>query len=126
VRREDVLGELLDLVQRRDLREEHQHVDRVGVRGDLLGDLRGGPMVDQVAGLRPELAVVAQDVMGALVERCLRVVTDRDVREAGVALMTEVRGASNEKAKRELGWTLRYPSWRQGFPEAYRSLRAAA
>ena len=46
--------------------------------------------------------------------------------EAGVALMTEVRGASSEKAKRELGWTLRYPSWRQGFPEAYRSLRAAA
>ena len=29
------------------------------------------------------------------------------------------RGASNEKAKRELGWTLRYPSWRQGFPAAY-------
>ncbi len=46
--------------------------------------------------------------------------------EAGVALMTAVRGASNEKAKRELGWTLRYPSWRQGFPEAYLSLRAAA
>ena len=29
------------------------------------------------------------------------------------------RGASNAKAKRELGWTLRYPSWRQGFPAAY-------
>jgi 2-alkyl-3-oxoalkanoate reductase len=29
------------------------------------------------------------------------------------------RGASNEKAKRDLGWTLRYPSWRQGFPAAY-------
>ena len=29
------------------------------------------------------------------------------------------RGASNEKAKRELGWTLRYPSWRQGFPAVY-------
>jgi 2-alkyl-3-oxoalkanoate reductase len=29
------------------------------------------------------------------------------------------RGASNSKAKRELGWTLRYPSWRQGFPAAY-------
>jgi nucleoside-diphosphate-sugar epimerase len=28
---------------------------------------------------------------------------------------TEARGASNAKAKRELGWTLRYPSWRQGF-----------
>ena len=29
------------------------------------------------------------------------------------------RGASNEKAKRVLGWTPRYPSWRQGFPAAY-------
>ncbi|MGH7734045.1 MAG: NAD-dependent epimerase/dehydratase family protein [Gemmatimonadales bacterium] len=29
------------------------------------------------------------------------------------------RGASNAKAKRELGWTLRYPSWRQGFTAAY-------
>jgi nucleoside-diphosphate-sugar epimerase len=35
--------------------------------------------------------------------------------EAGVVMMTEVRGASNDKAKRELGWSLRYPSWRQGF-----------
>jgi hypothetical protein len=32
---------------------------------------------------------------------------------------TEVRGASNAKAKRELGWTLRYPSWRVGFPAVY-------
>jgi nucleoside-diphosphate-sugar epimerase len=39
--------------------------------------------------------------------------------EAGVMLGTEARGASNVKAKRELGWTLRYPSWRQGFVEAY-------
>ena len=39
--------------------------------------------------------------------------------EAGVMLGTEARGASNAKAKRELGWTLRYPSWRQGFPAAY-------
>jgi nucleoside-diphosphate-sugar epimerase len=46
--------------------------------------------------------------------------------EVGVALMTEVRGASNAKAKRELGWTLRHPTWRQGFPAAYGSLQAAA
>jgi 2-alkyl-3-oxoalkanoate reductase len=39
--------------------------------------------------------------------------------EAGVMLGTEARGASNAKAKRELGWTTRYPSWRQGFAEAY-------
>jgi nucleoside-diphosphate-sugar epimerase len=41
--------------------------------------------------------------------------------EAGVVLMTEIRGAANAKAKRELGWTLRHPSWRRGFVEAYRA-----
>jgi nucleoside-diphosphate-sugar epimerase len=41
--------------------------------------------------------------------------------EAGVVLMTEIRGASNAKAKRELGWTPRYDSWREGFPAAYRA-----
>ncbi|HEY1238238.1 MAG TPA: NAD(P)-dependent oxidoreductase [Solirubrobacterales bacterium] len=30
-------------------------------------------------------------------------------------MATRLEGASNEKAKRELGWELRYPSWRQGF-----------
>jgi len=34
-----------------------------------------------------------------------------------VGMMTEGRGFSNAKAKRELGWELRYPSWRQGFKE---------
>jgi nucleoside-diphosphate-sugar epimerase len=37
--------------------------------------------------------------------------------EWAVRGLTEIRGASNEKAKRELGWQLRYPSWRQGFAE---------
>ncbi len=37
------------------------------------------------------------------------------VGEAGAAMMTEIRGASNAKAKRELGWQPRHPSWRQGF-----------
>ncbi|HLH70685.1 MAG TPA: NAD(P)-dependent oxidoreductase [Candidatus Dormibacteraeota bacterium] len=39
--------------------------------------------------------------------------------EAAVVVTTESRGASNARAKRELGWTLRYPSWRQGFAVAY-------
>ena len=39
--------------------------------------------------------------------------------EAAVLLGTESRGASNAKAKRELGWTPRFPSWREGFPAAY-------
>jgi nucleoside-diphosphate-sugar epimerase len=37
--------------------------------------------------------------------------------EMGVALMTEGRPFSNAKAKRELGWVLRYPTWRVGFKE---------
>lgn len=35
--------------------------------------------------------------------------------EVAAIMMTELRGASNTKAKRELGWKLRYPSWREGF-----------
>ena len=37
-----------------------------------------------------------------------------------VTMATQLRGAANAKAKRELGWQPRYPSWRQGFadPEA--------
>ena len=38
--------------------------------------------------------------------------------EAGVVMMTDVRGASNAKAKRELGWLPAHPSWRQGFAAA--------
>ena len=40
--------------------------------------------------------------------------------DVAVTMMTEGRGFSNEKAKRELGWRLRYPSWRVGFKEALR------
>jgi len=39
--------------------------------------------------------------------------------EAAVAMGTQARGASNTKAKRELGWMPRYGSWRQGFFAAY-------
>jgi nucleoside-diphosphate-sugar epimerase len=35
--------------------------------------------------------------------------------ESATAVMTELRGASNAKAKRELAWAPRYPSWRVGF-----------
>ena len=37
--------------------------------------------------------------------------------DMAVIMMTEGRGFSNAKAKRELGWQPRYPSWRQGFKE---------
>jgi nucleoside-diphosphate-sugar epimerase len=35
--------------------------------------------------------------------------------EVGVSMMTRIRGASNARAKRELGWAPRYASWREGF-----------
>lgn len=35
--------------------------------------------------------------------------------EAGLSMMTQIRGSSNAKAKRELGWQLVWPSWRDGF-----------
>jgi nucleoside-diphosphate-sugar epimerase len=35
--------------------------------------------------------------------------------EFATMLMTEARGASNAKAKRELAWAPRHPSWREGF-----------
>ena len=37
------------------------------------------------------------------------------VGEVGVSMMTRVRGSSNAKAKRELGWQPRWPTWREGF-----------
>lgn len=47
----------------------------------------------------------------------VRLIVGEDV----VMGQTQARGASNAKAKGELGWTLRYPSWRQGFVAAYGS-----
>jgi nucleoside-diphosphate-sugar epimerase len=37
--------------------------------------------------------------------------------EMAASVMTQGRGFSNAKAKQELGWQLRHPSWRQGFKE---------
>jgi nucleoside-diphosphate-sugar epimerase len=44
--------------------------------------------------------------------------------EAAVVMGTEGRGASNAKAKRELGWTPHYATWRQGFPAVYAAATA--
>jgi hypothetical protein len=35
--------------------------------------------------------------------------------EVAVSMLTRTRGSSNARAKRVLGWELRWPSWRQGF-----------
>lgn len=76
---------------------------------------------DEPAPVREWLPVLA-NVLGAKPPRHFpRWLARLVAGEGGVIMGTESRGASNAKAKRELGWTLRYPSWRQGFVAAYGS-----
>jgi nucleoside-diphosphate-sugar epimerase len=63
------------------------------------------PYLAECAGAKPPLRVP-------------RWLARRLAGEVAVIMMTEGRGFANAKAKRELGWQLRYPSWRQGFREA--------
>ena len=84
---------------------------------------------DEPAPLREWLPVLAE-ALGAKPPRHFPVwLAKMFAGEPGVMLATEARGASNAKAKRELGWTLRYPSWRRGFAAVYAEpepLRGAA
>jgi nucleoside-diphosphate-sugar epimerase len=60
------------------------------------------PFLAEVIGAKPPMRIpawLARPMLG----------------EHGISVMTAIRGASNAKAKRALGWTLEYPSWRQGF-----------
>ncbi len=79
---------------------------------------------DEPAPVREWLPVLAE-ALGAKPPRRFPVWLARlFAGDVAVMLGTEVRGASNAKAKRELGWTPRYPSWRQGFFAAYAAARA--
>jgi len=79
---------------------------------------------DEPAPVREWLPVLA-DALGAKPPRhAPRWLTRLFAGETMVMMGTESRGASNAKAKRELGWTLRYPSWREGFAVAYASAPA--
>src|ERR671914_1323568 len=76
---------------------------------------------DAPAPVREWLPVLA-DVLGAKPPRRVpRWLARLFAGEAVVMMGTEARGASNAKAKRELGWELRYPTWRAGFAAAYAS-----
>jgi nucleoside-diphosphate-sugar epimerase len=79
---------------------------------------------DEPAPLREWLPVLAE-VLGAKPPRHVpRWLARLVAGDAAVVMGTESRGASNAKARRELGWTPRYPSWRQGFVAAYGSTMA--
>jgi nucleoside-diphosphate-sugar epimerase len=62
------------------------------------------PALAQAVGAKPPRRVPA--VLGKLA-----------IGEGGVSMMTKIRGCSNAKAKRELGWQPSYSSWRRGFFE---------
>ncbi len=81
---------------------------------------RGSPGVynvvdDDPAPVGEWLPVLARELGAKQPLRVPRFVGRLFAGEAGVVMMTELRGASNAKAKRELGWRPAHPSWRQGF-----------
>ena len=74
---------------------------------------------DEPAPMSEWLPALAE-ALGARAPRHVPVWLARLIAGQGMVMMAAgSRGASNAKAKRELGWTLRYPSWRQGFAAAY-------
>jgi len=70
---------------------------------------------DEPASVREWLPVLASALDAKPPRRIPRWLGRLAAGEAATVMMTEARGASNAKAKRELGWQLRYPSWRVGF-----------
>jgi len=83
---------------------------------------RGRPGVynvvdDEPAPVREWLPVLASALDARPPRRVPRWLGRLAAGEAATAMMTEARGASNAKAKRELGWQPRYASWRQGFAQ---------
>jgi nucleoside-diphosphate-sugar epimerase len=81
---------------------------------------RGAPGIYNIADDEPatvaEFLPVLAKAIGAKPPRRVPVWLARVLAgEHGVTAMTELRGASNAKAKRELGWQPRYASWREGF-----------
>ena len=83
---------------------------------------RGAPGIYNIVDDEPapvsEWLPYLADVLGARPPRRVPAWLARlIVGEAAVSMMTKIRGSSNAKAKRELGWRLEYPSWRMGFRE---------
>jgi nucleoside-diphosphate-sugar epimerase len=86
-----------------------------------------GPAIYNIVDVEPapvrEWLPVLANVLGAKPPQHVPVWLARLIGgELAVIIGTESHGASNAKAKRELGWTLRYPSWRTGFPAVYSAM----
>ena len=73
---------------------------------------------DDPAPVAEWLPALAQQLGAKRPMRVPRIVGRLFAGEVGVVMMTELRGASNAKAKRELAWRPAHPSWREGFAAA--------
>jgi nucleoside-diphosphate-sugar epimerase len=73
---------------------------------------------DDPAPVAEWLPALAQELGARKPMRVPRFIGRLFAGQAGVVMMTELRGASNAKAKRELAWRPAHPSWRQGFAAA--------
>ena len=99
----------------------HVHVEDAAAATAVAVE-RGRPGVyyivdDEPAPVREWLPALASALDAKPPRRIPRWLARLAAGEAATAMMTETKGASNEKAKRELGWTPRYASWRQGFAQ---------
>jgi nucleoside-diphosphate-sugar epimerase len=97
----------------------HVHVDDAAA-ATVIAVERGAPGIyniadDEPAAVREWLPVLASALGGKPPVRVPRWLGRLAAGEMATLMMTEARGSANAKAKRELGWQLRYPSWRQGF-----------
>jgi nucleoside-diphosphate-sugar epimerase len=92
------------------------------VRATVAAISRGAPGIynivdDEPAPVSTWLPLLA-DILGAKPPRRVPAwLAKLLIGDGGVSMMTQIRGASNAKAKREFGWEPIYPSWRRGFVE---------
>jgi len=99
----------------------HVHIEDAAAATAIAVE-RGRPGIynvvdDEPAPVREWLPVLASALGAKPPRRIPRWLGRLAAGEVATVMMTEARGASNEKAKRELGWQPRYPSWRQGFAQ---------
>ncbi len=99
----------------------HVHIDDAAAATAVAVE-QGAPGIyyivdDEPAPVREWLPVLASALGAKPPRRIPRWLGRLAAGEAATIMMTDARGASNEKAKRELGWKPRYANWRQGFAQ---------
>ena len=118
---EAVLSRKLPLVGKAGGISSFIHIDDAAA-ATALAVVRGGPglynIVDDEPAPASEWVPYLAEVVGAKPPRRVPVWLAKLIAgEPAVSMMTRTRGSSNAKAKRDLGWELKYPSWRKGFRE---------